>query len=195
MAGWLKKNIYFHLFFSYEFWWLVGWKKIYIFIYFFRTNFDGWLVEKKYIFSFIFFVRILMAGWLKKNIYFHLFFSYEFWWLVGWKKIYIFIYFFRTNCCVCCYARTHFCQQFQHLLSERLTSLGIMGAPRVPPLNPSETIVLSKLAIYLQTVSRLHGKTTAIRRIAVRDGSPVEGPLKPLWSSQHYCIVRFKGGS
>ena len=30
----------------------------------------------------------------------------------------------------------------QHLLSERLTSLGIMGVPRVPPLNPSETIVL-----------------------------------------------------
>ena len=29
----------------------------------------------------------------------------------------------------------------QHLLSERLTSLGIMGEPRVPPLNPSETIV------------------------------------------------------
>ena len=25
----------------------------------------------------------------------------------------------------------------QHLLSERLTSLGIMGVPRVPPLNPS----------------------------------------------------------
>ena len=24
----------------------------------------------------------------------------------------------------------------QHLLSERLTSLGIMGAPQVPPLNP-----------------------------------------------------------
>ena len=34
---------------------------------------------------------------------------------------------------------------FQHLLSERLTSLGIMGAPRVPPLNPSETIVLTRL--------------------------------------------------
>ena len=32
--------------------------------------------------------------------------------------------------------------QFQHLLSERLTSLGIMRTPRVPPLNPSETIVL-----------------------------------------------------
>ena len=31
---------------------------------------------------------------------------------------------------------------FQHLLSERLTSLGIMGEPRVPPLNPAETIVL-----------------------------------------------------
>ena len=30
----------------------------------------------------------------------------------------------------------------QHLLSERLTSLGIMGEARVPPLNPSETIVL-----------------------------------------------------
>ena len=38
---------------------------------------------------------------------------------------------------------THFCPPFQHLLSERLTSLGIMGTtPRVPPLNPSETIVL-----------------------------------------------------
>ena len=29
---------------------------------------------------------------------------------------------------------THFCPPFQHLLSERLTSLGIVGAPRVPPL-------------------------------------------------------------
>ena len=32
--------------------------------------------------------------------------------------------------------------EFQHLLSERLTSLGIIGEPRVAPLNPSETIVL-----------------------------------------------------
>ena len=39
---------------------------------------------------------------------------------------------------------TNFCPSFQHLLSERLASLGIMGAPRVPPLNPSETIVLSE---------------------------------------------------
>ena len=39
---------------------------------------------------------------------------------------------------------THSCPPFQHLLSERLTSLGIMGAPRVPPLNTSESIVLSK---------------------------------------------------
>ena len=30
------------------------------------------------------------------------------------------------------------CPPFQHLLSERLTSLGIMGHPRVPPLNPSD---------------------------------------------------------
>ena len=37
---------------------------------------------------------------------------------------------------------TNFCPPFQHLLSERLTSLGIMGEPRVPPLNYSETIVL-----------------------------------------------------
>ena len=29
---------------------------------------------------------------------------------------------------------THSCLPFQHLLSERLTSLGIMGEPRVPPL-------------------------------------------------------------
>ena len=41
----------------------------------------------------------------------------------------------------CVFALTHFCPPFQHLLSERLTSVGIMGAPRVPPLNPSETIV------------------------------------------------------
>ena len=32
--------------------------------------------------------------------------------------------------------RCVFATKFQHLLSERLTSLGIMGAPRVPPLNP-----------------------------------------------------------
>ena len=37
---------------------------------------------------------------------------------------------------------THSCPPFQHLLSERLKSLGLMGEPRVPPLNPSETIVL-----------------------------------------------------
>ena len=37
---------------------------------------------------------------------------------------------------------THSCPPFQHLLPERLTSLGIVGEPRVPPLNPSETIVL-----------------------------------------------------
>ena len=37
---------------------------------------------------------------------------------------------------------THSCPPFQHLLSERLMSLGIMGDPRVPPLKPSETIVL-----------------------------------------------------
>ena len=36
---------------------------------------------------------------------------------------------------------THSCPPFQHLLSERLMSLGIMGAPRVPHLNPSESIV------------------------------------------------------
>ena len=36
---------------------------------------------------------------------------------------------------------TNFCPPFQNLLSERLTSLGIMGEPRVPPLNPSESIV------------------------------------------------------
>ena len=39
---------------------------------------------------------------------------------------------------------THLFPPFQHLLSERLTSLGIMGEPRVTPLNPSESIVLSE---------------------------------------------------
>ena len=39
---------------------------------------------------------------------------------------------------------THFFPTFQHVLSERLTSLGIMGEPRVPPLNPPESIVLSE---------------------------------------------------
>ena len=42
----------------------------------------------------------------------------------------------------CFWVLTHFCPPFQHLLSETLTSLGIMGEPRVPPLNPTETIVL-----------------------------------------------------
>ena len=43
---------------------------------------------------------------------------------------------------ICTFDLTHLCPPVQHLLSERLTSLGIMGASRVPPLNPSETIVL-----------------------------------------------------
>ena len=41
---------------------------------------------------------------------------------------------------------TNFCPPFQHLLSGRLTFLGIMGTPRVSPLNPSETIVLRGLS-------------------------------------------------
>ena len=48
---------------------------------------------------------------------------------LAWKEVHIYY---------------HSCPPFQHLLSERLTSLGIMGASRVPPLNPSETIVLSE---------------------------------------------------
>ena len=47
----------------------------------------------------------------------------------------------RNKYCFCS-CLTHSCPPFQHLLSERLTSLGIMEAPRVPPLNPAETIVL-----------------------------------------------------
>ena len=39
----------------------------------------------------------------------------------------------------------HSCSPFQHLLSERLTCLGIMGEPWVPPLYPSETIVLRNI--------------------------------------------------
>ena len=31
------------------------------------------------------------------------------------------------------FSQKKICPPFQHLLSERLTSLGIMGAPRVPP--------------------------------------------------------------
>ena len=44
------------------------------------------------------------------------------------------------------------------------------------------------------------GKTTAIRRTAVRKtvvsrnhGGPIEGVLKPLNQLKHYCIERFKG--
>ena len=44
---------------------------------------------------------------------------------------------------------THSCPPFQHLLSERLTSLGIMGASRVPPLNPAETIECSQRILTL----------------------------------------------
>ena len=50
----------------------------------------------------------------------------------------------RWHLCVNLNILIHSCPPFQHLLSERLTSLGIMGPPRVPPLNPSETIVLSE---------------------------------------------------
>ena len=40
---------------------------------------------------------------------------------------------------------THLCQPLRSTFAVRETaSLGIIGAPRVPPLNPSESIVLSK---------------------------------------------------
>ena len=40
---------------------------------------------------------------------------------------------------------THLCPPLRSTFAVRETaSLGIMGAPRVPPLNPSETIVLSE---------------------------------------------------
>ena len=40
---------------------------------------------------------------------------------------------------------THLCPPLRSTYAVRETaSLGIMGAPRVPPLNPSETIVLSE---------------------------------------------------
>ena len=45
---------------------------------------------------------------------------------------------------MCLVYLTHFCPPFSNICCpERLTSLGIMGVPRVPPLNRSETIVLS----------------------------------------------------
>ena len=58
----------------------------------------------------------------------------------GTKVVYSFVNTFWTV--IYFLVLTHFCPPFPHLLSERLTSLGIMGEPRVPPLNPSETIVL-----------------------------------------------------
>ena len=40
---------------------------------------------------------------------------------------------------------THLCPPLRSTFAVRETaSLGIMGSPRVPPLNPSETIVLSE---------------------------------------------------
>ena len=40
---------------------------------------------------------------------------------------------------------THLCPPLRSTFAVRETrSLGIMGEPRVPPLNPSETIVLSE---------------------------------------------------
>ena len=42
-------------------------------------------------------------------------------------------------------ALTHLCRPVRSTFAVRETaSLGVMGAPRVPPLNPSETIVLSE---------------------------------------------------
>ena len=82
---------------------------------------------------------------------------------IFFEEAFFYLYFEFLFICVCCRTRTlggvvltatsaagsavhkviitNFCPPFQHLLSERLTSLGIMGAPRMPPLNPSETIV------------------------------------------------------
>ena len=44
------------------------------------------------------------------------------------------------NCNACL---THSCPLFQHLLSERLTSLGIIGAPEEPPLCQETYVSLS----------------------------------------------------
>ena len=44
---------------------------------------------------------------------------------------------------------THLCRPVRSTFAVRETaSLGIMGAPRVPPLNPSESIVLSLLYLH-----------------------------------------------
>ena len=55
-----------------------------------------------------------------------------------------------------------------HLLSERLTSLGIMGAPRVPPLNFSETIVLHTCGSTAMALNRPPNRPAVL----VRTGFP-----------------------
>ena len=63
---------------------------------------------------------------------------------------------------------THLCPPFQHLLSERLTFLGIMGAPRVPPLNPPETIVLSEhYRIWIISITSANAPASHVRRVRV----------------------------
>ena len=57
------------------------------------------------------------------------------------KKIYIYIYFAQFYNSILVVVIPH--TDRKHTFAVRETaSLGIMGAPRVPPLNPSETIVL-----------------------------------------------------
>ena len=72
--------------------------------------------------------------------------------ILGWLNRIpkVFLYVFLCECAMqaielCCCSLTHLCRPVRSTCAVRETaSLGIMGAPRVHPLNPSETIVLSE---------------------------------------------------
>ena len=56
----------------------------------------------------------------------------------------IYLYYLCTNSPLQSSILSHLCRPVRSTSAVRETaSLGIMGAPRVPPLNPSESIVLS----------------------------------------------------
>ena len=95
-------------------------------LFFFNTNFCTWFN----IHSLVRFLSTLAHGFL---IWFYRFFLITFY---------------------CQSPPSHFFPPFQHLLSERLPPLGIMGEPRVPPLNPSETIVFSTNLFLLNAIER-----------------------------------------
>ena len=83
---------------------------------------------------------------------------------------------------------------FQHLMSERLRSLGIMGEPRVPLLNPSETIVLNLIYLFVLRIAPVRGSPTHLLPRDSPPGVPVSvglpSPARKLWGIRGLAVLQ-----